>query len=119
VHALQDHFHRAHRVTDEDIAEVLQYEHDPLGYVLSPFPWGRSAWRAGEASRARAAGSARLWLRPSARTWPTPRRGTKPLPERGRASGHGIGKSALIGMVCQWGHEHLPERARGGHGQHR
>jgi len=35
------------------------------------------------------------------------------------ASGHGIGKSAFIGMVVNWGDEHLRGHPHRGHGQHR
>jgi hypothetical protein len=86
-------------MTDEDIAEVLKYEHDPLGYVLSSFPWGQK-------------GGA-LEKHPGPRGWQieeleaigahlaNPETRTKPYLSA-VASGHGIGKSALIGMVCQW-----------------
>jgi hypothetical protein len=85
---------------DEDIAEVLQYEHDPLGYVETAFPWGEV--------------HGPLEKHPGPRTWQrealaeigehlaNPETRHKPL-LLGRASGHGIGKSALIAMISQWG----------------
>lgn len=85
---------------DEDIDEVLQYQHDPLGYVESAFPWGEK-------------GSA-LERNPGPRKWQRdvlgdigehlrdPAKRNTPL-LIARASGHGIGKSALIGMISQWG----------------
>jgi hypothetical protein len=87
-------------VSDDDIGEVLKYRHDPLGYVEASFPW--------------ATPNSRLEKHAGPRKW---QRGV--LGEIGDhfqnpetrytpcliavASGHGIGKSALIGMILQWG----------------
>jgi hypothetical protein len=85
---------------DEDIAEVLQYQYDPLGYVEAAFPWGE---KGGPLER-----------HPGPREWQreeltslgahlqNPETRHKPYLVA-IASGHGIGKSALIGMICQWG----------------
>lgn len=87
-------------MTEDDIAEVLKYRHDPLGYVEASFPWGE-------------AGS-KLEKHPGPRTWQKdvlreigdhfqdPAKRYKPC-LISVASGHGIGKSALIGMILQWG----------------
>jgi hypothetical protein len=86
-------------MTDDDIAEVLKYQHDPLGYVRAMFPWGEKGTP--------------LERHPGPRDWQVdllreigehlqnPETRHKPL-LIARASGHGIGKSALVGMVCQW-----------------
>lgn len=90
---------------EEDIAEVMQYEHDPLGYVETAFPWGE---KGGPLER-----------HPGPRAWQKevlqkigehlsdPAKRTMPL-LIARASGHGIGKSALIGMIAQWGNSTCP-----------
>lgn len=86
-------------VTDEDIAEVLQYQHDPLGYVVASFPWGVRG------SSLEAAEGPRTWqkevLGDIGEHLSGPKR-HEPL-MIGVASGHGIGKSALVGMICEWG----------------
>ncbi|WP_422096882.1 terminase [Variovorax sp.] len=85
---------------DEDIDEVLQYQHDPLGYVETAFPWGEKG--------------SPLERNPGPRKWQRdvlaeigehlrdPSKRNTPL-LIARASGHGIGKSGLIGMISQWG----------------
>ena len=85
---------------DVDIAEVLKYEHDPLGYVEASFPWGVKGTS--------------LEKHPGPRKWQRetlqqigehlqdPVKRHQPL-LIAVASGHGIGKSADIGMICQWG----------------
>lgn len=91
---------------DEDIDEVLQYQHDPLGYVEASFPWGEK-------------GSA-LERHPGPRKWQ--REELQALgdhlsnPETrftpylvAIASGHGIGKSALIAMISEWGLSTCPD----------
>lgn len=87
-------------MTEEDIAEVLKYKHDPLGYVEASFPWGEKG--------------SKLEKHPGPRTWQkdilrqigdhfqNPETRYKPC-LIAVASGHGIGKSALIGMILQWG----------------
>lgn len=85
---------------DDDIDALLEYEHDPLGYVQAAFPWGEKhgplerqygprAWQAEE-------------LRALGEHLQDPTRRHQPYLVA-VASGHGIGKSALIGMICQWG----------------
>lgn len=93
-------------MTDEDIAEVLQYQHDPAGYVRAMFPWGVKgsqlekhagprAWQA----EIQAVIGAHL-SNPATRF--------KPL-LIAVASGHGIGKSAEIGMLAQWAMSTCPD----------
>ncbi|QGP80013.1 terminase [Sphingobium sp. CAP-1] len=80
--------------------EIAGFTHDPLGHVLFSYPWGE-------------AGTA-LEKHPGPRKWQRevledigahladPE--TRHQPCRiARASGHGIGKSALIAMIAKWG----------------
>jgi hypothetical protein len=84
-------------IYDEIIAEAATYTHDPLGYVLWAFPWGEGelahsdgprTWqrqvldRIGE--QLRAGGDAGAVIREAV------------------ASGHGIGKSALVAWLVKW-----------------
>jgi hypothetical protein len=85
-------------VTDEDIDHVLSFQHDPLGFVRQIYPWrepgelkdhdGPRAWQAdildviGQHLR-------------------DPASRFRPL-RIAVASGHGIGKSALIAQITQW-----------------
>jgi hypothetical protein len=85
-------------VTDEDIDHVLSFQHDPLGFVQCIYPWGET----GE-----------LRDHPGPRTWQAdilgligehlrdPATRFKPL-RIAVASGHGIGKSALIAQLTHW-----------------
>jgi hypothetical protein len=93
-------------LTDADIAEVLQYQHDPAGYVRAMFPWGVKGGQ--------------LEKHPGPRTWQAeiqevigthlsnPATRFKPL-LIAVASGHGIGKSAEIGMLAQWAMSTCPD----------
>ncbi len=85
--------------TDADIAEVLRYQHDPLGYVQAMFPWGKKG-----GPLEKHAGP-RDWQADDLRTigehLANPATRHKPL-LMATASGHGIGKSAAVGMICQW-----------------
>lgn len=85
---------------DEDIDELLQYEHDPLGYVEAAFPWGE---KGGPLERHT---GPRQWQEEAFRELGEHLQNpdTRHTPFlMARASGHGIGKSAFIGMLCQWG----------------
>ena len=86
-------------MTDEDIDYVLQFQHDPLGFVQRIYPWGESGPLAGH---------------PGPRTWQAETFGiiaqhlqdpaTRHKPLRiAVASGHGIGKSGFIAMLSHWG----------------
>ncbi len=83
---------------DEITEDIADFTHDPLGYAVYAFPWG-------EGSLAETAGprewqadvmeDIRLHLSdPSTRHQPL---------RIGVASGHGIGKSGLVGMLVSWG----------------
>jgi hypothetical protein len=86
-------------MSDDDIDYVLQFQHDPLGYVQQAYPWGEP----GELADA-----------PGPRTWQADILGVigthlsnpdtrfKPL-RIAVGSGHGIGKSGLISMITKWG----------------
>ena len=86
-------------MTDEDIDHVLGFQHDPLGYVQQAFPWG-------EPGELADAPGPREWqadvLRRIGEHLQDPATRFKPL-RIARASGHGIGKSGLIGMLIKWG----------------
>lgn len=82
----------------ELIEEIAKFEHDPFGFVQFAYPWGE-----GELADA-----------PGPRTWQSdtlkiigthlqdPKTRHQPL-QIAVASGHGIGKSALIGQIIHWG----------------
>lgn len=84
----------------DDIDVALSYQHDPLGYTLHAYPWGERG--------------SPLEKDPGPREWQRgvlkdigdhlsdPAKRLTPL-RIAVASGHGIGKSAVIGMICQWG----------------
>ena len=77
---------------------IGEFRYDPLGYALFAFPWGSGALAGVDGPR--------RWQRdvltvigehlsdPATRHQPC---------RIARASGHGIGKSALIGMLVKWG----------------
>ena len=81
----------------EDFDAVAQFEHDPAGFAAEMFPWG-----AGELSDAT---GPREWQRDALTVigahLSNPETRHKPL-RIAVASGHGIGKSACIGMVINW-----------------
>ncbi len=85
---------------DDDIEVALSYQHDPLGYTLTAYPWGEKG-----TPLEKDAGP-REWQRDVLKDigdhLSDPLKRHKPL-LIARASGHGIGKSALIAMICQWG----------------
>lgn len=86
--------------TERAIIElVAEYSDDPLGYSQVMYPWGKGALT----------GSAgpRKWqadiLDTIGRHLRDPETRFQPL-KISVASGHGVGKSSLIGMICEWGH---------------
>jgi hypothetical protein len=84
----------------EDFAAIEAYSADPLGYCEDVFPWGNT-----DASLANHTG-VRKWQGEILETIGQHLRSpeTKHQPLRiAVASGHGIGKSALISMVIKWG----------------
>lgn len=86
-------------MTDEDIDEVLKYQHDPLGFVRAIYPWGEPGSLAGHTGP-------RSWQAEDfdliGQHLRNPATRHKPL-RIARASGHGIGKSAFISMLTHWG----------------
>lgn len=80
--------------------EIAGFTHNPLGHVLFSYPWGEKGTALEKHS------GPRQWQRdvlvdigehlsnPETRYQPC---------RIGRASGHGIGKSALIAMIAKWG----------------
>lgn len=84
----------------EMVRKIATFRHDPLGYVREAFPWEVDG-----TSLARAAGP-RTWqaesLQEIGEHLQNPATRHQPL-RLSRASGHGIGKSALVSMVTKWG----------------
>lgn len=81
------------------IEELATFEHDPLGYVLFAFPWGQPGTDLEHETGPRA------WQR---ETLEEVGRGVKAGKSVGEAiqiaiaSGHGIGKSALVAWLIRW-----------------
>ena len=78
--------------------EMARFRHDPLGHALFAYPWGEDvlsgvkgprAWQRGVMAAIRAHLSDPVTVYTPCRI--------------ARASGHGIGKSALIAMLIKWG----------------
>jgi hypothetical protein len=79
--------------------ELARFEHDPLGYVRFAFPWGKPGTELENEAGPRA------WQQEVLREIGTLTKRGKQLSEVVReavASGHGIGKSALVAWVCRW-----------------
>lgn len=92
-------------VTKADIARrIFACGHDPLRYAMLAFPWGQ-----GELDGMT---GPRLWQREVLEEIGThlgnPETRHTPL-RIARASGHGIGKSALIGMIVKWALDTMPD----------
>jgi hypothetical protein len=89
----------ATKPADEDPLEmVARYSHDPLGYAYANFPWGEKGLPL-ENERLR------QWqvevLRQIRDHLADPAKRHQPC-RIARASGHGIGKSAAIGIITSW-----------------
>lgn len=79
------------------VDDMDSFRHDPLGYALYAFPWGEGSLSAVDGPRA--------WQREVMDAIGAHLRNpeTRHQPCRiARASGHGIGKSALISMIVKW-----------------
>ena len=77
-------------------ADIGSFTHDPLGYVTYAFPWGT-----GELEQHH---GPRRWQREKLQQIGEHLRTNRTDPiQLAVASGHGIGKSALIGMIVNWG----------------
>lgn len=88
----------------ELIDEIGKYTHDPLGYALFAFPWGEGdlknatgprVWQAEQLTKIRD-----HLQNPETRFTPC---------RIAVASGHGIGKSAEIGMIVKWALDTCPD----------
>ncbi|ODP39266.1 terminase [Sphingomonas turrisvirgatae] len=81
----------------ELIADIAGFTHDPLGHALYAYPWG---------SERLPSPGPRSWQRDTLTTigehLSDPETRFTPL-RVAIASGHGIGKSALISMIAKWG----------------
>ncbi|WP_319703295.1 terminase [Cronobacter sakazakii] len=82
------------------IDDIASFTHDPLGYALYAFPWGEEGTELAHAKgprkwQAEAFSEIRDHLQ-------NPETRYQPL-MIARASGHGIGKSAFISMLINWG----------------
>ena len=84
-------------VRPEDIEAVAEFEHDPLGFATDMFTWGDGDLKGHDGPRS--------WqsdiLTVIGGHLSDPNTRHKPL-RVAIASGHGIGKSACIGMVVNW-----------------
>lgn len=82
------------------IDDIASFTHDPLGYALYAFPWGEDGTELAHAS------GPREWqadaFREIGEHLQNPATRHQPL-MIARASGHGIGKSAFISMLINWG----------------
>ncbi len=84
--------------------DIGGFTHDPLGYVLYAFPWGRGELAGASGPR----GWQREQLQAIGAHLADPARRFTPC-RIAVASGHGIGKSALIGMIVKWGLDTCPD----------
>jgi hypothetical protein len=88
----------------ELVEDIAQYQHDPLGYVLYAFPWGKKGTE--------------LEKHPGPRKWQKKfllilgekvkagvslEKAITQVIQLARASGHGIGKSTLVAWIILWG----------------
>jgi hypothetical protein len=79
-------------------AELAEYVHDPLGFVMAAFPWG-------EGEMAKECGPRefqRRFLREIGDHLENPKTRHTPF-RKAISSGHGIGKSALLAWIACWG----------------
>lgn len=84
-------------LTEEDIDAVIQYQHDPHGFVLAIYPWGEEGELKDEALRTWQAEE----FKRIGEHLADPATRHQPL-RIAIASGHGIGKSAFISMLSHW-----------------
>lgn len=85
-------------MTPEDIDAVAAYEHDPEGFACDLFPWGEGELRDAQGPREWQA----QIMRDISAHLSNPETRHSPL-RIAVASGHGIGKSAAISMILNWG----------------
>lgn len=83
---------------DQLIEEIAKFEHDPLGFVLFAFPWGRGELKKHKGPRkwqVKLLKSIGEKLRKGELT-------THEVLQYAVSSGHGIGKSALVAWLILW-----------------
>jgi hypothetical protein len=82
------------------VEDIASFTYDPLGYSLYAFPWGEDGTELAHAT------GPRKWQADAFREirdhLQNPATRHQPL-MLARASGHGIGKSAFISMLINWG----------------
>ena len=82
------------------VEDIASFTYDPLGYALYAFPWGEEGTELAHAT------GPRNWQADAFREirdhLQNPATRHQPL-MLARASGHGIGKSAFISMLINWG----------------
>lgn len=82
------------------VEDIASFTYDPLGYALYAFPWGEEGTELAHAT------GPRKWQADAFREirdhLQNPATRHQPL-MLARASGHGIGKSAFISMLINWG----------------
>jgi hypothetical protein len=81
------------------IDHMAKFTHDPLGYVKFAFPWGEAGTELADQT------GPRSWQRKVLERMGALLRDGKTryaVIQEAIASGHGIGKSALIAWVCKW-----------------
>src|SRR4051812_30792463 len=78
--------------------DIAGFTHDPLGHAMYAYPWGSGALTGVQGPREWQCDVMEDIREPLSA--PAPRH--TPL-RIARASGHGIGKSALIAMLVKWG----------------
>jgi hypothetical protein len=81
------------------VERMLSFRHDPLGCVLFSFPWGEEGSDLAKMSGPRA--FQRKALEELGAHLANPATRYKPF-RKAFSSGHGIGKSSLIGMIVHW-----------------
>jgi hypothetical protein len=78
---------------------MAEYRHDPLGYVLYAFPWGVKGTELANARGPRKWQAAKLrWIGEQLRAGGN----LGSVIRDATCSGHGIGKTALLGMLTKW-----------------
>lgn len=87
-------------INQELVNDIASFTHDPLGYVLYNYPWGVKG-----TSLEKHTGP-RTWQREVLKSigeqLRAGARDTGMVIREAIASGHGIGKSALVAWICQW-----------------
>ena len=91
---------RARDPEAELIDAVAAFEHDPLGFVIFAFPWGKKG------GPLEGVGGPRRWQRRALERLGNSLRKNKgcenQIIREAFASGHGIGKSAFMAMIIMW-----------------